>query len=425
MPESTILQEESIAIENVFGRPPSWIIYWGISGTAIFLVVCFIMAAFINYPEKLSATAIITTTTTPIEFVAPINGKIAKLFFQDKDFVKEGNVIAVLKDESNWNDVLYLDSLLAQNLLAEAVQKNLKLGKITPFWEDFKRQYKQNKQFDELDISQERVQSLNNEKEKIKELIEILSKQKNLFLKEIENETINVKRSKKLLESQAISLIEHEKAENVLLQQQRNFENINSSITTNQIRLAQLETEILTIKNQQQQKVTDLSNESLQSLQLLKQAITSWKENQLFFAPFDGQISMRVQGQEGIFIKQNDIIATLISNPTTNQNIVLANIPLKGAGNLAIGQNAIIELENYPSNQYGTLKGIVKDIALLPSNESYSVTLELSNEWTTNYNKKINAQPQLKAQVTIYTKEYTLLERIFQNIIEVITKTQT
>ena len=103
----------------------------------------------------------------------------------------------------------------------------------------------------------------------------------------------------------------------------------------------------------------------------------------------------------------------------------MANIPLKGAGNLAIGQNAIIELENYPSNQYGTLKGIVKDIALLPSNESYSVTLELSNEWTTNYNKKINAQPQLKAQVTIYTKEYTLLERIFQNIIEVITKTQT
>ena len=421
MTESTDLQEESIAIENVFGKPPSWIIYWGITGAAFFLVLCFVMAAFIRYPEKLSATAIITTTTTPIEFIAPNNTKIAKLFFQDKELVKEGNIIAVLKDESDWQNVLYLDSLLAQNTAGEAIQKNLKLGKITVFWEDFKRQYQQNKQFDELDISQERIQSLNKEKEKIQELINILSKQKNLFVKEIENETSNVKRSKKLVESQAISPIEHEKAENVLLQQQRNFENINSSITSNQIRLAQLETEILTIKNQQQQQVTTFSNESLQSLQLLKQAITSWKENQLFFAPFDGQISMPFQIQEGIFIKQNDVIATLLSNPKTNQNIVLAKIPIKGTGNLAIGQNAIIELENYPSNQYGTLKGTVTDIALLPSNDNYSITLELSNEWTTNYNKKIAAQPQLKAQVTIYTKEYTLLERIFQNIIEVVT----
>jgi len=421
MTESTDLQEESIAIENVFGKPPSWIIYWGITGAAFFLVLCFVMAAFIRYPEKLSATAIITTTTTPIEFIASSNAKIAKLFFQDKELVKEGNIIAILKDEADWQNVLYLDSLLSQNAVGEAIQKNLKLGKITVFWEDFRRQYQQNKQFDELDISKERVESLNKEKEKTQELISILSKQKNLFVKEIENETINVKRSKKLLESQAISLIEHEKAENIVLQQQRNFENINSSITSNQIRLAQLETEILTIKNQQQQQVTTLSNESLQSLQLLKQAITSWKESQLFFAPFDGQISMPFQIQEGIFIKQNDVIATLIANPRANQNIVLAKIPLKGTGNLAIGQNAIIELENYPSNQYGILKGTVTDIALLPSNDNYSITLELSNEWTTNYNKKIAAQPQLKAQVTIYTKEYTLLERIFQNIIEVVT----
>jgi hypothetical protein len=53
MPE-TVQKEEHLAIENIFGKPPGWILNWGIILGFTFLIVCFGVAYFIKYPDKLS-----------------------------------------------------------------------------------------------------------------------------------------------------------------------------------------------------------------------------------------------------------------------------------------------------------------------------------------------------------------------------------
>ncbi len=94
-------------------------------------------------------------------------------------------------------------------------------------------------------------------------------------------------------------------------------------------------------------------------------------------------------------------------------------MPIKSSGTLKVGQKAIVNLENYPSNQYGTVNGIVKDISLLPNEENYRVEIELPEGLKTTYKKEIPIRPSLKANVSINTQEYSLLERIFQNILDI------
>jgi HlyD family secretion protein len=98
-------------------------------------------------------------------------------------------------------------------------------------------------------------------------------------------------------------------------------------------------------------------------------------------------------------------------------------LPVSASGTLQIGQKAIIEIENYPSAQFGTLAGIVQDISLIPQDQKYRVKVRLPDGLKTSYQKVLPPSALLSAKVTIVTKEYSLLERLFQNIVDIMRNT--
>jgi len=75
---------------------------------------------------------------------------------------------------------------------------------------------------------------------------------------------------------------------------------------------------------------------------------------------------------------------------------------------------------NYPANEYGVLKAKVLEMSLLPTRKSYLIRLELLDGLNTTYQKRLEARQNMSANVIIVTKQYSLLERFFQGLSDVV-----
>ena len=82
------------------------------------------------------------------------------------------------------------------------------------------------------------------------------------------------------------------------------------------------------------------------------------------------------------------------------------------------GQKVNIRLQNFPENEYGILRGTVKNISLVPvqtgeAAANYSVEISLSNGLITTYKKELPYLSDMQGQADIITEDISLLERFF------------
>ena len=141
-----------------------------------------------------------------------------------------------------------------------------------------------------------------------------------------------------------------------------------------------------------------------------------WEENHIIRAPFNSQVSHSQYLTKNKNVKAGDIIMTCIPEGLNDQMIAQGEISSKNAGKLQAGQKVIFQLENYPKQEFGTIIGSVSDFSLVPKEEKYLVKFALPNPLMTNYKKVIPSSQNMSSVVSIYTKEYSLLERLFQNL---------
>ena len=89
-------------------------------------------------------------------------------------------------------------------------------------------------------------------------------------------------------------------------------------------------------------------------------------------------------------------------------------MPLARSGKVAKGQQVIVRFINFPDEEYGRVEGIVEDISLIPSFDSYQVSISFPNGLTTNYGKTLPLQYEMTATAEIVTADLTILERLVQ-----------
>jgi len=132
------IELRSEEVQEILGRPPQWLVRWGI--TVVFTVIAglFIGSYFFQYPEIVTAPIVVTTENLPANVVAKTNGRVDSLFVNEKQVVQKGQLLAVIENPANLTDMLWLmqrlDSLLPT--MNEAVfpelswPSNLELGAV-------------------------------------------------------------------------------------------------------------------------------------------------------------------------------------------------------------------------------------------------------------------------------------------------------
>ncbi|MEG2070890.1 MAG: biotin/lipoyl-binding protein, partial [Bacteroidales bacterium] len=143
-PEQIELRSEEV--REILGRPPRWIIRWGI--TIIFMIVIglFIGSYFFKYPDILQASITVTTENLPAGVVAKTSGRIDTLLISEKQPVEKGDLLAMIENPANLNDVLAVKQSLDGYIIADTVSyypvsASLHLGDIQQSYLSFLKSY--------------------------------------------------------------------------------------------------------------------------------------------------------------------------------------------------------------------------------------------------------------------------------------------
>lgn len=409
--------KDILAMEHAFGSFSGRVIRWGITVAGVVVVAFIIMGILVRYPDTLSARATITTPNPPVEILVPVGGKLEALMVEDKVEVEEGQVLAVMKDASRWRDVIQLEKLLAEeSQWEELLKQEFELGRLEPGFQEVILLLRQQKQFEAIDITADRIRAIQEEIRQITELNSIQTRQQEIFDRELANLKVNYERNRDLFEQGVLSKASFEVIENEYLARQREREAAQLEIVNNSIRVERLRANILDLRKDQNEEGGNLYYRLQQKVQTLRADIEGWRKSQLIIAPIAGTIAFPLPLQEGVFLVENMEFATVVPSARDGQTIAYAQLPAYGAGSVQSGQKAILYLDNYPSEKYGTLPATVQDISIIPNEDNYRLRLSLPDEWVTSYGIRIPKQQRLTATASIETNDYSLMERVFQEL---------
>lgn len=411
------IELRSEEVQEVLGRVPSWILRYGIRFLAIMLVLLFVGSWIFKYPDIISSTLILTTSTPPAGVVAKTNGKITKLFVADQQVVKKGDCLAVIENAASLTDVQYLEKevqVILRNVSAEKIHKmNRKEWKLGSIQSAFSRVYlnlEVYNQFLELNFYPRKIQSIKmllqankNHYSSVAKQMEIISKQHALNRRSFEREAY-------LKKQNLISEEESDKAKDKLLQSDMNVQNIQSTLENLKIQILQMEESLVDVEQQYLEKKTALILDLNASANQLQNEIASWKMTYLLCSPLDGKITFTNYWCENQNVTSNQVVFSIVPEAKTTL-IGKAELPEARSGKVKLGQRVNIRFINYPENEFGIVKGVVRKISLIPVDGKYSVEITFPDGLLTTYGKRLPLSHEMTGTADIITDELRLLDQ--------------
>ncbi|MGO2401443.1 hypothetical protein [Mesonia sp.] len=97
--------------------------------------------------------------------------------------------------------------------------------------------------------------------------------------------------------------------------------------------------------------------------------------------------------------------------------------PPQNSKKIRLGQSVNIKLANFPDNEFGILKGEVKNIVLVPDIDGlYNVDVSLPSKLITSYDIEIDFRQEMSSTAEIITEDLRLIERFFYPFKDVLTR---
>lgn len=423
------LELRSEEVQEILTKVPHWMIRWGNVLFLALILLLFLISWFVKYPDVIISEATITTQIPPQKEYAKITGKIDAILVEDNQEVSSSQPLAILENTANYKDVFILKSVI------DTIQVNSKsfyfpvdslpilfLGDVESQFALFENsyiQYQLNKQLNPF--SNEAVAN----KYSISELnrrLRSLQSQKDINKTELDFKSKDLQRNKSLYDKGVISEQSYENKQLEYAQAERNYENFESSISQIREGISNAhKTSKGTEINRVKEEMTLLKN-VIQSFNQLKNALKDWEYSYVLKSNIEGKVSFLNYWNTNQTVNQGDLVFTII--PTENSSFIAKlKSPSQNSGKIEIGQTVNIKIENYPDAEFGVLKGMVKNISLIPDEEGlYFVDVKLPEKLITSYKKEIEFKQEMKGSAEIITEDLRLIERFFYQFKEVLNR---
>ena len=407
-------------VREVMEKIPGWLIRWGT--TLIFLIIILVITGshFLNYPTIIHSKIVVTTENPPASLIARASGRMSNIFVQDNQKVKTNQIIAIIENPANFQHVRLLnDKLKYVNHFIEKYQpeilslfnSTLDLGELQSPYTALVKQMYDYKNFIDLDYHNKKIKSLNEELRyyngyswKLKKQSKILSDKTKLSGRQFKRDSI-------LYTSGVISNAEYEKSKSGLLDEEYNLEQVQLSLSSNQIQIAGLKKQILELQLEQSEAKKRMKTVLQESYDNLNAEIAKWELKYILKSPIDGTITFTKIWSENQTVREGETVFTIIPE-SPGKIIGKIKLPIVGSGKVKPGQDVNIKFDNYPYLEYGLVKGKVKTISQVPEGDYYIVEVSLTNGLVTFYDKKLEFTQEMPGQAEIITEKLSLLRRI-------------
>ncbi len=414
------IQLRSEEVQEILTRVPHWMIRWGNLLILALVLLLLFLSWLIKYPDVIPAEAIVTTQIPPQKERARITGKIESILVEDGQMVPEGTPLAILRNTANYQDVFTLKSIIdtiSLNSKTFSFPINeipvLFLGDIETSFAIFENSYSEyilNKELrpfsNEALANQISLSELYRRQESLKS-------QKKISKTELDFKKKDFERQKELYNKGVISAQEYESKRVEYLQFERNYKNTDVQLSQNKESISTATKASRGTEINQRKEEMNLYMKVLQSFNQLKKSIKDWELQFVLKSDLQGRVSFLNYRNENQTVNAGDVVFIIIPVEESSY-IAKIKAPSQNSGKIKIGQTANIRLENFPDDEFGTLKGIVKHISLLPDkNGLYLIDVELPEKLITTYDKEIPFKQEMRAVVEIVTEDLRLIERFF------------
>ena len=417
-------------VQEVLGWIPPWILRSGITVLFFTVIALFVGSWFFKYPDIIEAPLLVTSFQPPVHINARVNGKITQLLVADRQAVKASDYLAVIENPANIHDVGHLKTQLAhwQEMIRSGVfrftpdelNRKYELGDIQSSYLGFIRSAGNYRQFAELHYYPLRIAAIEEQIVKQKQQYEKL-----LIQNEIVQQQYTLAHRQYVRDSTLNALnfshdAEHDASRISFLQSRNSLESSRITLGNALMQIDQLQQSILDLKLQELEKLGQLQADVKTSFDNLLNSFNTWEMAYVLKTPVDGIVDISKIWSINQNITAGETVFTIISPPTSPLRggikgglVGRAQLPIAGSGKVKPGQAVNVRFLNFPDTEYGIVRGVVSNISVVPSGDSYTVEIHFPNGLTTTYGTELPFHQEMHATAEIITEDLRLLERLF------------
>ena len=434
IPENKLIELRSEEVQEVLGQVPSWILRYGI--TVLFSIVIVLLAGswFFKYPDIIEAPVIVTSLNPPVQINARVTGKITGLLIKDRQKVRASDYLAILENPANINDIEELKTQLPvwQNMVSsgnpyfnqDELKRKYELGDIQTPYLSFIRSATNYILFKGLNYYPQQIAAVENQILRQKQHYNNLNRQYEVVKQQYELAHRKHVRDSTMFAMRIIAEDEFDAASISFLQSRHSLESSGITLDNANIQIEQLHQSVLDLKLQELEKHEQLLSEIKTGLDNLINSFNTWEMNYVLKTPVAGIVDISRYWNINQNITSGETVFTII--PETQSGITgKAQLPIAGSGKVKPGQAVNVRFLNFPDTEYGIVRGIVGNISIVPSGESYLLEIEFPNSLITTYGKELPFYQEMHAVAEIITDDLRLLERLFLPLKKILANNKT
>lgn len=424
--EQDEISRKSEEVQAIIDRMPTYWVKWVALCVGILMGIIVLLGFLIQYPDTVDGQISVTATIAPVRLVANSSGRI-NLLQANKVQLQKGDVIAYLESGANYKHILWVENML--NALNENVNSKkislpdtLILGEVSSAYNAFLLAYLQYERVLTSSIYGTMRQNLQQQIRSDEAVIANLDNEMQLKKQILHTSANQLRKDSLLLAAKGISEQEYQRQRNAHLSLQEAQLNLQSNRLMKQSEVSRNQLEIQRILLEETETKEKAYSDFITRKNELSNGINLWKERYLQYAPIAGELEFLGFWRDNSFVQAGQELFSVI--PDKNNILGEVMIPSFGAGKIETGQAANVKINNYPYDEYGLMKGVVKSVSRITNKlktqngdvDAYWVLISFPEGTVTNFGKTLPLDFESKGTAEIITKRKRLIERLFDNL---------
>jgi HlyD family secretion protein len=415
MPDIEYINPRSEEIQDIMERTPGWMMRWGITLFFAFLVLLVGTSWFIQYPDVITTSIIITSEHPPLNLVAESTGKLKCLFVKDKEKVDSNTVLALIDNPADYVQVQLLKSMISDTSFLNNPLPAYQLGEIQNTYSAFKQAKEDYSSFKSFGISEHKIKAIEQQEASQQVLYGRILQQFHTLTEEYQLAILKCQTDSQLCAKEVIPKMEYNNSRSTLLQKKYAWQGSNSTLAQTQVQVNELNKAVTELKLQaltDDAKYTSTLNKSVEQL---RTAIKTWEQKYVVVAPMPGTVNLFNYWSANMPVKQGDVL--MIITPEKSGSVIgRINLKAYGSARVKEGQKVNIKLDNYPFEEYGMLVAQISSVSLLPKDSLYVVRITFPDGMKSSYNKQLDFKQQMTGTAEIITEKKRLFERMLNKV---------
>ena len=410
-------------VQEILSTPPSWVMIWGTAGIILMIFIITMVGYLFKYPEVVAGRVELTTPLPPEPVVAPEMMQISEFLVKEGQMVELNEVLAIRENPAKMADIFDLEIdtkklLLEKEALANFQPKsNLELGEISRDYYAFVNSFKKFTFEKKDDYNEQRMREL--ERKKDGKRMENSSLQERLKAAELDlKATEKNLRASQLEYSIADSMAQKflrpvlQNASQAKINKQKEIAAIQEEIAKSYLEQSGITKEELQVQYESSSVEKETLENLIQNLQLLQSAIDIWKKKNLIRAPISGEITFFGQDLQSRVYQPNQEILSIIPNQESEQYVGIIRLPILKTVKLKTGQKVRLKFDRYPFQEWGFVVGEIGKMTPNQREETYIIQVDLPEGLTTNKEKNIPFQYQMRGKAEVITADKRFITRL-------------